>query len=84
MIKNKTTIRPERTYIYCQVREEDPAKWQGLRDILIKEKKYGDVSIVNFSRFKYALRTWPKEFIEKIKGYVVCGIKKSVRLVKKY
>lgn len=62
---------------------EDPESWQNLRDILIKEGKYNDVSTVNSNMFVYRVRKWPKEFIEKIKKYLRSGISKSVRLIKK-
>lgn len=65
-------------------KNEDPVKWQEFRDLLIKEKKYEDISTVNSNMLKYRLRIWPKEFLEKIKGYLIKSVKKSVKLVKKY
>jgi len=62
---------------------EDPESWQALRDILIKEGRYNEVSTVNSNMFTYRVRMWPKELIEKIKKYIRQQITKSIRLIKK-
>ncbi len=51
-------------------RKEDSEKWEGLRNILIKSDKYVDVSIVNSSMLNRMLKSWPQEFIDKIKGFL--------------
>jgi putative RecB family exonuclease len=62
---------------------EDSNAWQGLRDILIKEGRYEEVSTVNNNMLNYRIRIWPKEFVEKIKEFLRHQVSKTVRLVKK-
>lgn len=59
-------------------RKEDSEKWEGLRNILIKNDKYVDVSIVNSSMLNRMLKSWPQEFIDKIKGFLS---KKTIKKV---
>lgn len=59
-------------------RKEDSEKWEGLRNILIKSDKYVDVSIVNSSMLNRMLKSWPQEFIDKIKGFLS---KKTIKKV---
>lgn len=65
------------------MKNEDPEAWQALRDILIKEKKYEEVSTINSNMFKYRVRAWPRELVKKIQGYIRNEVAKSIRLVKK-
>lgn len=59
-------------------RKEDAEKWEGLRNILIESDKYVDVSIVNSSMLNRMLKSWPQEFIDKIKGFLS---KKTIKKV---
>ncbi len=59
-------------------RKEDSEKWEGLRNILIESDKYVDVSIVNSSMLNRMLKSWPQEFIDKIKGFLS---KKTIKKV---
>jgi len=59
-------------------RKEDTEKWEGLRNILIENDKYVDVSTVNSSMLNKMLKSWPQEFIDKIKGFLS---KKTVKKV---
>ncbi|MBL7072692.1 MAG: PD-(D/E)XK nuclease family protein [Candidatus Omnitrophica bacterium] len=63
----------------------NPKEWAGLRDILIKEWKYEEVSTVNSSMLKAQIRKnlWPQNFINKLKPFVKEQIVKRVTLVKK-
>ena len=59
-------------------RTEDTEKWEGLRNILIENDKYVDVSTVNSSMLNKMLKSWPQEFIDKIKGFLS---KKTIKKV---
>jgi putative RecB family exonuclease len=59
-------------------RKEDSEKWEGLRNILIESDKYVDVSIVNSSMLNRMIKSWPQEFIDKIKGFLS---KKTIKKV---
>jgi len=59
-------------------RTEDTEKWEGLRNILIENDKYVDVSTVNSSMLNRMLKSWPQEFIDKIKGFLS---KKTIKKV---
>ena len=64
-------------------RKEDSGKWEKLRNILIESDKYVDVSIVNSSMLNRMLKSWPQEFIDKIKGFLSKKIIKKVDLKNK-
>jgi len=64
-------------------RKEDTEKWEGLRNILIESDKYVDVSTVNSSMLNRMLKSWPQEFIDKIKGFLSKKTIKKVELKKK-
>ena len=59
-------------------RKEDSEKWEGLRNILIESDKYVDVSTVNSSMLNRMLKSWPREFIDKIRGFLS---KKTIKKV---
>jgi len=65
------------------MKKEDEAKWTALRELLISEDKYQDVSTVNNNMLNARLRTWGKDFYEKIKAFLITRITKSVYLKKK-
>jgi putative RecB family exonuclease len=64
-------------------KNEDEARWRGLRDFLIAEKKFSDVSTVNNMMLTSRMRDWPKEFIERMKPFLVRRVTKDVYLRKK-
>jgi putative RecB family exonuclease len=64
-------------------RKEDTEKWEGLRNILIESDKYVDVSTVNSSMLNRMIKSWPQEFIEKIKSFLSKKTIKKVELKKK-
>jgi len=64
-------------------RKEDTEKWEGLRNILIESEKYVDVSTVNSSMLNRMLKSWPQEFIDKIKGFLSKKTIKKVNLKNK-
>ncbi len=59
-------------------RKDDSGKWEALLNILIESDKYVDVSIVNSSMLNKMLKSWPQEFIDKIKGFLS---KKTIKKV---
>jgi len=64
---------------------ENQDAWKKLRDFLIKEKKFTEVSTVSGGMLRYQLRKklWPAEFMEKVKKFLKRQITKKVKLVKK-
>lgn len=65
------------------MKKEDEGKWTALRELLISEGKYPDVSTVNNNMLKARLRTWGKDFYEKVKAFLITRVTKSVSLKKK-
>jgi len=59
-------------------RREDLKRWEGLRNILIDNDKYIEVSTVNNSMLNRMLKSWPQEFINKIKSFLA---RKTIRKV---
>ncbi len=76
----KVDIKKE---LKAPTKTEDAQAWQGLRDTLIKEGKYNEVSTVNNNMLNYRIRIWPREFLEKIKAFLKQQVTKSVKLIKK-
>lgn len=64
---------------------EDPRSWKELRDILIKEGKYNDVSTVHSKSISAVISRgeWPAEFVKKIMKFLQHKITKTVKLIKK-
>jgi putative RecB family exonuclease len=71
---------------YTPAKSEFPELWQKLRDFLIKEGKFEEVSTVNRRMLNYHLNkgSWPKEFIENIKQFLIRKVEKKVRLISKH
>lgn len=65
------------------MKKEDEAKWTALRDLLIREGKYTEVSTVNNYMLNSRLPGWGKAFYDKIKAFLITRITKSVYLKKK-
>jgi len=65
------------------MKKEDEAKWTALRDILIREGKYTEVSTVNNYMLNSRLPGWGKAFFDKIKEFLITRITKSVYFKKK-
>lgn len=62
---------------------EDSQSWQDLRELLIEEGRYNEVSTVNNNMLNYRIRTWPTEIVDKLKKYLKYQIAKTVKLIKK-
>ncbi len=69
------TVKEE---LSAPTRKEDSEKWEGLRKTLIESDKYVDVSTVNSNMLNRMLKTWPQEFIDKIKSFLA---KKTIKRV---
>jgi putative RecB family exonuclease len=76
----KVEIKKE---LKAPTKTDDAQAWQGLRDALIKEGKYNEVSTVNNNMLNYRIRIWPKEFLKKIEAFLKRQVIKSVKLIKK-
>lgn len=64
-------------------RREDVRKWEELRNFLIDENRYVEVSTVNYSMLNRMLKQWPQEFLDKTKMFLTRKIVKKVDLRKK-
>jgi len=66
-------------------RAEDQESWEKLRDFLIQEGKYQEVSTVNGNMLNYRIRgnVWPSDFIKKIEQFLKHQTTKIVSLIKK-
>jgi putative RecB family exonuclease len=62
------TIKEE---ISAPTRKEDEEKWQELRDVLIEENRFIEVSTINSNMLNSRIRNWPKEFYEYIKKFLI-------------
>jgi hypothetical protein len=74
------TIKEE---ISAPTRKEDEEKWQELRDFLVQEKRFIEVSTINNNMLNSRIRSWPKEFYEKIKKFLIKREIKKVDLKNK-
>jgi hypothetical protein len=59
-------------------RKDDQEKWTGLRQFLIENDKYTDVSTVNNSMLNAKLKSWPRDVVDRIRNFL---IKKKIRKV---
>lgn len=59
-------------------RKDNQEKWKGLREFLIENDKYTEVSTVNNSMLSRMLKSWPQEVTERVKKFL---IKKVIRKV---
>jgi len=78
----KVDIKEE---LRAPTKNENPEKWQELREFLRQEGKYEEVSTVMSKMIGYriARNIWPSEFINKVKKFLIHQVTKTVRLIKK-
>jgi hypothetical protein len=78
----KVDIKDE---LAAPTKAEDPRSWKELREILIKEGRYDDVSTVHSKSIVAVIKRgeWPADFVEKIKKYLKQQVTKTVKLIKK-
>lgn len=78
----KVDIKEE---LRAPTRAEDQETWEKLRNLLIQEGKYEEVSTVHGSMINYRIKNkiWPPDFIERVQQFLKHQITKTVRLLKK-
>jgi putative RecB family exonuclease len=64
-------------------KSEDEVRWRGLRDFLIVENRFSDVSTVNNMMLASRMRDWPRELVERMKPFLVRRQIRDVLLKKK-
>ncbi|MFH1797869.1 MAG: PD-(D/E)XK nuclease family protein [Candidatus Omnitrophota bacterium] len=71
--------------IKTPLKSKDLEAWTGLRDVLLKEGKYEEVSSVHSGMLKSKIRNneWPPEVMDKLKIYTTEENVKTVKLIKK-
>jgi len=69
--------------VCAPTRREDEQKWQGLRDYLIRENKFIEVSTINNNMLNMRIRGWPKEFFKQIEKFLIRRVTKEASLKKK-
>jgi hypothetical protein len=74
------TIREETC---APTRKENQDKWQKLRDALIAEGKFIEVSTINNNMLNSRLRSWPRDFYGKIKDFLINRVTKGIELKRK-
>lgn len=72
----KTELRPP-------AKIEDEEKWWQLRELLIKEGKFQEVSTINANMMTYKIKGWPVELVNKISKFLINKTTEAVRLIKK-
>lgn len=78
----KVDIKDE---LRAPTRAEDQESWEKLREFLIQEGKYQEVSTVNGNMLNFKIRNkvWSSDFAKKIEQFLKHQITKTVRLLKK-
>ncbi len=76
----RITIKEE---VCAPFRKEDEQKWKGLRDTLIREDKFIEVSTINNAMLNARIRTWPKELLDRIRGFLIKRTRREATLRKK-
>lgn len=61
-------------------RAEDLPRWEGLRKLLIDSEKFAEVATVNSSMLNRMLKSWPQDFINRIKDFLRTRTIKKVDL----
>jgi len=69
------TIKEE---LSTPARRDDPEKWSGLRDILIREGRFNDVATINSGMLNARIRIWPKDLLDRIGAFLE---KRNIRKV---
>jgi putative RecB family exonuclease len=64
-------------------RKDNQDKWEGLREFLIENDRYTDVSTVNNSMLTRMMKTWPHEVVDRIKDFLVKKVIRKVDLKSK-
>lgn len=81
--RDKQLVVKTKDELIAPSRKEDLNKWEEFRDLLIQSEKYVEVSTVNNNMLNRMLKSWPQEFIDKIRKYLIRKVIKKVRLQNK-
>lgn len=76
-------VLSERTEACAPLKKEDAAKWEGLRALLLEEKKYNDVSTINNYMLTARMRDWPESLLDRVRRFLVTRVTRSAYLRKK-
>jgi putative RecB family exonuclease len=73
----------EKSESCAPMKKEDPARWEGLRKLLLEEKRYEDVSTINNYMLVSRMRDWPKALLDKVRRFLITRLIRTVYLRKK-
>ena len=76
-------VLSEKSETSAPLKKEDGAKWAGLRNLLLAEKKYDDVSTINNYMLTARMRDWPEALLDKVRRFLVTRVVRSAFLRKK-
>jgi putative RecB family exonuclease len=76
-------ILSEKTELSAPMKKEDEARWEGLRTLLLAEKKYEDVSTINNYMLVSRMKGWPEKLMEKVRAFLIARVTRNVYLRKK-
>jgi putative RecB family exonuclease len=76
-------VLSERNEVCAPLKKEDAVKWDGLRKLLLEEKKYEDVSTINNYMLVSRMRDWPEALLEKVRRFLVSRLVRNIYLRKK-
>jgi len=65
------------------LKKEDAVKWEGLRGLLLEEKKYEDVSTINNYMLVSRMRDWPEALMDKVRRFLITRVIRNIYLRKK-
>jgi putative RecB family exonuclease len=76
-------VLSEKSEASAPLKKEDAAKWEGLRKLLLEEKRYEDVSTINNYMLVSRMRDWPEALMDKVRRFLINRVIRNVTLRKK-
>ncbi len=76
-------VLSEKSEVSAPLKKEDAAKWEGLRDLLLAEKRYEDVSTINNYMLVSRMRDWPETLRARVRRFLVSRVIRNIYLRKK-
>ncbi len=73
----------EKSEASAPLKKEDAVKWEGLRKLLLEEKKYEDVSTINNYMLVSRMRDWPEVLMDKVRRFLITRVVRNIYLRKK-
>lgn len=61
-------------------RKENAEKWEGLRDVLVRENRFIEVSSINSQMINARIKHWPPATVDKIRDFLEKRVLKKVEL----